>query len=332
VSEAASLVAAHPQVREVLLELQRRLVPPAGAVVEGRDIGSVVFPQAQVKVYLSAGDRARARRRARQLGAEREEGVLAHLRDRDRRDAARPVAPMRPAPGAVVIDTTRRSPEQVAERVLRLVRRAERPNLLYRVARRGLAAVLRTAFSLEVRGAERVPAHGPAILAANHRSLIDIPVVSALTARKVWFMGKEELFRAGVGARLLTALGGFPVRRGRPDRRALTRALELLGRGELVGVYPEGTRTPQARFEHVEDGLAYLALRSGAPVVPVAISGTEAVFPPGQRLPKLVRIRAAVGEPFTLGHETGHLTRARVREATERARRHLQAVMRELEP
>ena len=71
--------------------------------------------------------------------------------------------------------------------------------------------------------------------------------------------------------------------------------------GEVVGIFPEGTRTPDARFDDLEDGFAYIALRSGAPVVPVAISGTEAVFPPGKKFPKFVKIRVKVGEPFRLG-------------------------------
>src|SRR5919108_726079 len=166
-------------------------------------------------------------------------------------------------------------------------------------------------------GRENIPARGPLILAPNHRSLLDIPVAAATTKRKVWFMAKEELFASKLSARILGRLGAFPVRRGRPDRAPLQRALKLLADGEVVGIFPEGTRRPMARFEELEEGFAYVALRSGAPVVPVAISGTEAVFPPGGKLPRLVKVRVAVGEPFRLGDgHTGVLPRARVRSAT----------------
>jgi 1-acyl-sn-glycerol-3-phosphate acyltransferase len=186
---------------------------------------------------------------------------------------------------------------------------------------------------MRIAGQDGVPRAGPAILAANHRSLLDIPAVAALTGRKVWFMGKDELFRLGPLSSAFRALGGFPVRRGRPDRRALEMATGLLLQGELLAVYPEGTRTPGARFQAMEDGLAYLALRTGAPVIPVAISGTEAVFPPGKRLPRLVRIRALVGEPVWLdGPLEGVIPRSRIKAGTAVLQQRLRDVAYALEP
>ena len=128
-------------------------------------------------------------------------------------------------------------------------------------------------------------------------------------------------------------MGAFPVRRGKPDRASLQRCLDLLAAGEVVGIYPEGTRRPDARFDEPEDGFAYIALRSGAPIVPVALSGTEAVLPRGRKFPKFVKIRVRIGEPFRLGERhTGVLPRPRIREATAEAQERLNAVMDELEP
>lgn len=346
VSRAASLVAAHPRVRKVIVGLQRRLVPPVGAVVEGRDIGTVVFPDAEVKVFLDARPAVRAERRA---DARPGEGVdaLAALHERDERDATRPVGAMRPAPDALLVDTSDRSPREVADLILSRVREARRgaasraddrltptsPPPFYRVLRMLLAGVLKGPFRLETAGAERIPSRGPAILAPNHRSLIDHPVVGVVTRRQVRFMGKEELFSSSLGARVLAMLGAFPVRRGRPDRQSLRVALDALARGELLGLYPEGTRRPEHRFEEIEDGLAYVALKSGAPVVPIAISGTEGIFPKEARVPRLVRIRVLCGEPFVLGGPVaGVLRRSRVREATAAALERLREVMDALEP
>src|SRR5207249_1985302 len=128
--------------------------------------------------------------------------------------------------------------------------------------------------------------------------LIDHFVVASMTRRQVWFMGKAELFKKPWAARLLNTLGAFPVKRGRPDRASLQRCLELLASGQLVGIYPEGTRRPDSRFEEVEEGFTYIAMRSGAPIVPIALSGTEAVFPKSKKLPRIVKIHAVVGEPF----------------------------------
>jgi 1-acyl-sn-glycerol-3-phosphate acyltransferase len=236
----------------------------------------------------------------------------------------------------VRIDTSDMNAEEVARRVLGLLeaaRHPKHPNLLFRSVRGILKGLLRGPFHMEITGRENVPSAGPAIVAANHRSLIDIPVVCMPTRRMVWFMAKEELFASKLVGPVLRALGGFPVRRGKPDRSALQRSFELLRSGEILGIFPEGTRTPGARFEELEEGFAYIALKSGVPVVPVAISGTEAVFPPGRKLPQFVKIRVRVGEPFTLGGPfEGILPRSRIREATAEASARLQAVMDELEP
>lgn len=331
VSEAASIVAAHAEVRDVLVAHQRKLVPPSGAVVEGRDIGTVVWPDAELKVYLDASADVRAQRRHVQRGDGQALNVEVHARDE--RDATRKVSAMRPAPDAVVIDTSAKPADVVSAEVVDLLRPRKR-NPLYVVMRFLLSVLLRTAFQLEVRGAENIPKHGGVIVAPNHRSLIDHPAVGVITHRQVWFMGKDELFRNKWAARFLRALGSFPVKRGRPDRASLHTALELLASGEVVGIYPEGTRRPDARFEEVEDGFAYIALKSGAPIVPIAVSGTESVFPKGRKFPKLVKIRLLVGEPFRLGEgrTTGVLPRARIRAASAEAKQKLQAVMDELEP
>lgn len=329
VSEAASITAAHPAVRAVLVAEQRRLVPPSGAVVEGRDIGTVVWPDADLKVYLDASPDVRAGRRGAQQGGE---VAAAEVHERDHRDATRAVSAMRPATDAVVLDTSDLSIEQVADRIVRLVR-PRRRSPLYVVMRALLAVLLRTVFRLEVRGAENIPRYGGAIIAPNHRSLIDHPAVGVATKRQIWFMGKSELFANKWAARFLYAMNSFPVNRGKPDRASLQKCLDLLADGELVGIYPEGTRTPQARFEDLEDGFTYIALKSGAPIVPVALSGTEAVFPKGRKLPRPVKIRILIGEPFRLGERhAGVLPRARIREATAEAKRRLDAVMDELEP
>jgi 1-acyl-sn-glycerol-3-phosphate acyltransferase len=204
---------------------------------------------------------------------------------------------------------------------------------MYKIFRGILAFLLKYLFRLEVEGLENFPKHGNAILAPNHRSLIDHFVVASLTKRQVWFMGKAELFKNKNAARFLNALGAFPVKRGKPDRASLQRCLELLADGNLVGIYPEGTRRPDSRFEEVEEGFAYIAVRSGAPIVPIGLSGTEAVFPKGRKLPRVVKIRVVVGKPFRLVAQTsGVLPRTKLKEATAHAQERLSLVMEAVEP
>jgi cytidylate kinase len=116
ISQGASQVSAHPEVRAALLELQRRLGAGGGVVVEGRDTGTVVFPHAQAKFFLTATEEERARRRVAELGASADyEQTLREIRERDRRDASREVAPMRPADDAILIDSSTQTIEQVVD-------------------------------------------------------------------------------------------------------------------------------------------------------------------------------------------------------------------------
>lgn len=137
---------------------------------------------------------------------------------------------------------------------------------------------LRWWFHLEVRGADRVPAHGAVILAMNHESALDIPIAVVASPRPIRFMAKSDLFRGRVVGRALHELGGFEVDRDRFDLRAVRLALEVLARGEVLGMFAEGTRAP-GRLLPFMRGAAWAALRTGAPIVPVGIRGTQHARP-----------------------------------------------------
>lgn len=162
-------------------------------------------------------------------------------------------------------------------------------------------AVLQPCFHLWLRmerlGREHVPARGPVILAANHRSFLDPFVIATLVRRPVYFVAKRELFRRrGVGW-LLNALGAFPVDRGASDAAAMATACELLDRGECVVIFPEGTRVRSGGLGRAHRGVGRLALETGAPVVPVAVMGTEDVRRGWCIRPRRVRLRC--GSPLT---------------------------------
>jgi 1-acyl-sn-glycerol-3-phosphate acyltransferase len=161
--------------------------------------------------------------------------------------------------------------------------------------------VLRGAFRFEVRGAERVPSTGPAVLASNHDSLLDIPFLELSAPRPVWFMAKVELFRGSVASWFFRALGAFPVRRGAYDLRAVRAALEVLRRGRLLGMYPEGTRAPF--LQEFLPGAAWVALVTGAPLVPVAVTGTGEAMPRGSGRPRRTRVTVSFGDPMRPGKE-----------------------------
>jgi len=150
----------------------------------------------------------------------------------------------------------------------------------YRFAKWLVGPLYRIAFRMRVEGVENVPMQGGVILCANHSSGHDPVMVGVASPRPVIFMAKEELFRNPFLRVLIRALGAFPVRRGHPDRAALRRALEVLESGGCFGVFPEGTRVRGADLGKAEPGTAYLALKSGATVIPVGVSSSYRLFRP----------------------------------------------------
>jgi len=166
-----------------------------------------------------------------------------------------------------------------------------------------------------VRGKENVPREGPLIVAANHLSLIDPPLLSASIPRRIVFMAKEELFRSPRGSFFVRAFGAFPVRRGRMDREALRQALMVLQEGQVLGMFPEGKRSTNTQLQEAQTGASLIATHSGAPILPVGISGSENVSGLGFIF-KRPEITVTIGRPFSLpsiqegqtGRQLGELT------------------------
>jgi glycerol-3-phosphate dehydrogenase (NAD(P)+) len=184
----------------------------------------------------------------------------------------------------------------------------DRADYLDRTRRRGVnpllywlvRAVIQPFFHLYFRmsrvGREHVPQEGPVIIAANHRSFLDPFVIGTLVRRPVYFVAKQELFRRPLVAWFLNSLGAFPIDRGNADGDAMATAREILERGGVVAIFPEGTRIRPGALGRPKRGVGRLALETGAPVVPVAVIGTEAIRTGWRIRPHKVRLR--VGRPL----------------------------------
>ncbi|WP_447036535.1 lysophospholipid acyltransferase family protein [Streptomyces sp. DSM 118878] len=183
-------------------------------------------------------------------------------------------------------------------------------------------------FRPRVLGSWRVPANGPVILAVNHAHNVDGPMVMGVAPRPAHFLIKKEAFIGPLGT-FLDAIGQVKVDRSGADRTAITRALGVLGQGGVLGIFPEGTRG-DGDFASLRAGLAYFAVRSGAPIVPVAVLGsTERNGRLIKQLPPLrSRVDVVFGDPFDAGDGSGRRTRKALDEATvriqERLSRHLE--------
>src|SRR5918997_19075 len=168
--------------------------------------------------------------------------------------------------------------------------------LVYWLVRAVLQPFFHLYFRLSRIGREHVP-EGPVIYAANHRSFLDPFVIATIARRPMYYVAKQELFRHKLTAWFLNSLGAFPVNRGAADQDMLATAKAILERGDAVLMFAEGTRVRPGALGRPKRGVGRLALETGAPVVPVAVVGTEAVRKGWRIRPHKVRIR--IGRPLT---------------------------------
>lgn len=180
------------------------------------------------------------------------------------------------------------------------------------VARMILSPLMRAVYRPVVEGRENVPRRGPVILASNHLAAIDSVVIPLLAPRAVYFLAKAEYFTGtGVKGRVVKAffqaVNAVPVERGthRAAQAALDAGLGVLKDGEAFGIYPEGTRSRDGRLYRGRTGVAWLALASGAPVVPVALSGTEDIQPVGKLFPRVRKVTIRFGKPLDFSDRVG---------------------------
>jgi 1-acyl-sn-glycerol-3-phosphate acyltransferase len=190
--------------------------------------------------------------------------------------------------------------------------------VLYATVRGALALACRLYFRLEVHGRENIPKSGAFIVSPIHRSYLDTPVLGASTSTLLRYMGKESLWTSRPLGWFLSAMGGFPVQRGTADRDALKAALTVVERGEPLVMFPEGTRQSGPVVCQMFDGPAYVACRTGAPIVPVGMGGTEAAMPKGRKFIRPVKMVVVVGKPIVPPprKESGRVSRQSVRDLT----------------
>jgi 1-acyl-sn-glycerol-3-phosphate acyltransferase len=153
-----------------------------------------------------------------------------------------------------------------------------------------LMGVIFFLLGLKSEGKDKMPMSGPIIIAANHVSNWDPLVVALVLNRPIHFMGKAQLFKYGILDKLFTQLKAFPVKKGVPDRNAIRRAMKILEDGQVLGIFPEGARNKTGEEMKAQSGVAMIALKSGAPIVPVACIGTKCILPFGWFSPLLVRV------------------------------------------
>jgi cytidylate kinase len=386
VDVAVSAYSAVAELRLSLLERQRALALRGRIIMAGRDVGTIVLPDADLKLYLDASVEERARRRAVERGIDpsgrKGREILEELRRRDRLDSTREVAPLRKAPDAVVLHTDGNTFEQTVAQVVEVIRRIEheraaqpppmpaaatagapdhdtagapqsagrsrrarperkpmRPtpiatgrSWLYRLGNVALRAIVRAVARFRSEGdLAAIPRTGPLIVASNHASSADPVLITSFLSqdidRPLNWLGKRELVEWPPAGWVFRAAAIHPVDREAADLEAFRSAMRILEAGQVLAIFPEGTRSQDGALQSVREGAGMLALRSGAPVLPVAVVDSDRLWPKGSLLPKSgKRVVVRYGAPFKVAEEleaSGHPTRGR--QATEAATRLIMA-------
>lgn len=209
----------------------------------------------------------------------------------------------------------------------------EQSTLLYRFGKGAVAPMARLVYRPKVRGRRNVPLEGPLILASNHQSFIDSVAIPMVAPRRVQFLAKSSYFE-GTGANgafqraFFSSVGAVPVERGAgaAAQDALEQSRRIIESGNALALYPEGTRSLDGRLYKGRTGVAWLALTTGAQVVPVGLKGTDKFLPVGAKVPRLTRISIEFGAPLDFSHLGGVNSGHNRREVTDEIMAAIQAL------
>ena len=307
-----STVAAIPQVRERLVALQRDYLKRTHVVMEGRDIGSVVFPDTPFKIYIDADPSVRDVRRSG-------DGEIDSVSQRDAADSSRKTAPLMVADGAAKLDTSALTIEGVVDAAINILCQQGFPlskqtpllpdeepptpmRWIYWLGWMSFGAAYRTIFGLRVIGSENLILSGPVLIASNHQSFLDPPLIGNLYKTEMVFFARKTLFK-GFGKWLYPQWNAIPIDQDKPDMSSMKTVIRNLKEGWRVLVFPEGQRTLDGEICEAAPGIGMIAAKAGVPIQPVRIFGADKALPRGSGKISMARITVKVGPPILLTPE-----------------------------
>jgi cytidylate kinase len=318
ISQLASKLATIPKVRDIANEIQRKIAKGNNIVVEGRDTGTIVFPQAEVKIYLTACSKVRAERRFKELKGNKElslENVLLEMEERDERDMNRDISPLKKAIDSIVIDTSDLSIPEVAKKIIKIANKVKKRSpswiwakligkerasagFLYKLNVLFFYCFFKIFYRVKCYGIENIP-NGAAIIAPNHVSFIDPPLVGAFYPKEVHVLANEYLFKVPVVGWVIKRLNVHSVSGTAQDSSTIKAVSSVLLKGNQVIIFPEGSRSKTGELLPFKRGVAMLSSLTNAAVVPAVIIGAYQIFPRGAIFPKLWgRCALVFGKPL----------------------------------
>ena len=300
VTKVVSQVSSIKEIREKLVEMQREMAKTKDIIMEGRDITTVVFPNADVKIYLDADLEERAKRRFEQNKKKNIEStyeqVLNDMKARDENDKNKEFGALKIAKDAIVIDSSKKSINEVVSEISKIVKKKkkeifleeraykERPDSKLKMFERKALInithfVYRVLFRIENIGEKNIPEDGESyIVCANHLNYLDAIAVITSSNRFVRFMCKSSMFKNALFTWVLHIGDTIPVNREKNDIDAMKRSIKALKSGEILGIFPEGTRKGMEKNLSAKNGAAFMALRTKTKVIPIGIQGSFKPF------------------------------------------------------
>lgn len=318
VTNIVSSVSAIKEIRIKLVDLQRKIASDKNIIMEGRDITTVVFPKADVKIYLDADVEERARRRFKQnqeknIDSTYEE-VLQSMKERDENDKNKEFGALKIAEDAIVIDSTNLTKNQVVEQIIKIIKKKQReqkldkkvyeetPNTPFKRFRFHLVKKIvyyvfyKLVFRIKKIDEKNIPSEGAYIICANHINMLDALAVVCACKRDVRFICKDSMFKNKALGWALKLSNTIPINREKNDIESMKRSLKALKNGEVLGVFPEGTRKGMAKNLKAKSGAAFFSLKTGTPVIPLGIQGSFKPF---------TKVKLVFGKPLDFSEYYG---------------------------
>lgn len=326
VTKLVSQVSGIKEIRLAMVSLQRKMAEGKAVIMEGRDIGTYVFPSADIKIYLDADVEERAKRRYKQnqeKGIDMSyEEILENIKKRDENDKNKEIGALKVASDAIVIDTTKMSIDEVVKKIEDIIRNKKKQEKLLKkiysirpetkwkkfvrkIVKAFLSGLYHIFYRIKINGS--IPETGSYIICANHINYLDAAALVLFNKRKVYFVAKEDLFRFRILNWLAHVFDIIPIKRNMQDMEAMKRCIKLVKSGDLLGIFPEGTRKGLEKNGKAKNGAAYMAIKTGTPVIPVGIHGTFKPFS---------KVYINYGEPIDLSSYKG-ADKERQEEATK---------------
>ncbi|MBP3503345.1 MAG: (d)CMP kinase [Clostridia bacterium] len=318
VTKKVSQVSAIKEVRIKLVDLQRKMAKDKNIIMEGRDITTVVFPKADVKIYLDADVEERARRRFKQNQEKNIEStyeeVLSDMKKRDKNDKNKEFGALKVAEDAILLDSTNLTIKQTTKEIIRIIKRKQKEEkidkkvyeetkntpfkkfklfLTKKVVYYGFYKIV---YRIKKVNEKNIPDEGAYIICANHVNMLDALAVVCSCKRKVRFICKESMFKNKALGWALKLADTIPLNREKNDIESMKRSLKALKNGDILGVFPEGTRKGMEKNLKAKSGAAFFSLKTGTKVIPLGIQGSFKPF---------TKVKLVFGEPLDFSEYYG---------------------------